>query len=99
MVMEIMSRFNEQQMQKQNKLQQTALHLACLLMNQEATKLLVERSVVDLSKEDVRKRTALHYAAENGMCKDCFDHKCYRELISMFASLIKRRVQEGLDVC
>jgi len=44
----------------------TALHLACIERLPEVVKILVEDERTEVMRVDERKRTALHYAAENG---------------------------------
>jgi len=48
-----------------NQSGQTPLHVACMLMNTEAISLLLDEEE-DLLIVDKQKRTALHYATENG---------------------------------
>jgi ankyrin repeat protein len=46
----------------------TVLHLAAIERLPKITKIFVENEQVDVLRLDQRKRTALHYATENGTC-------------------------------
>lgn len=62
----LLSKCNKKQINETDEAGRTALHIAAIQRLPFITVALVDHEDTDVQKRDAKRRTALHYAAENG---------------------------------